>query len=48
MSPATALLPLLLLLIFLQSELSSGANVLFTFYHDRGSHFGSMLPLMEK
>nr|CAD2180213.1 unnamed protein product [Meloidogyne enterolobii] len=38
---------LFLFLLFCISN-NETAKILFTFYHDRGSHFGSMLPLMEK
>uniref|UniRef100_A0A914HX86 glucuronosyltransferase n=1 Tax=Globodera rostochiensis TaxID=31243 RepID=A0A914HX86_GLORO len=38
----------LLLFLFLFCQQCQCANVLFTVFHDRGSHFGSMLPLMER
>uniref|UniRef100_A0A1I8BHZ0 Glucuronosyltransferase n=1 Tax=Meloidogyne hapla TaxID=6305 RepID=A0A1I8BHZ0_MELHA len=37
-----------LFLFLLICTANETAKILFTFYHDRGSHFGSMLPLMEK
>uniref|UniRef100_A0A183C1Q3 glucuronosyltransferase n=1 Tax=Globodera pallida TaxID=36090 RepID=A0A183C1Q3_GLOPA len=38
----------LLLFLFVCWQQCQCANVLFTVFHDRGSHFGSMLPLMER
>jgi len=39
---------LLIFILFLLINLHcEGAKFLFTFFHDNGSHFGSMRPLME-
>jgi hypothetical protein len=51
MSQFGLILPMIIIIIIVSGDLlpnCQSSKILFTFFHDGGSHFGSMRPMMEK